>query len=88
MEDALQHGLASGLVLIIYGLIDKVIAPLLSKNSKKDREDVQGTINSNLERRIHRLEAESSALSTQVGKITTSVAVSTEILKRIEGSLK
>jgi hypothetical protein len=88
MEDALQQGLASGLVLIIYGLIDKVITPLLSKNSKKATEDVQGNINENLERRIHRLEAEGTALSGQVGKITTSVAVSTEILKRIEGSLK
>ena len=94
--EVLEHSVISGLVLIVYALIDKVIVPLIkSRKPKSDgsnghsngrqKDGIQTHLNSEFDRRISKTEDDLHKLSETMQEIRTEVAVSSEILKRIEG---
>jgi hypothetical protein len=85
----LQQGLVPILLLVIYGIVDKLLLPLVSKGKESNEgcTKIQEVVNRDAERRIANLEKESGKLRSVVSEISVTVAVSAEILKRIDVSL-
>ena len=84
----LEYGVVGVLIVIIYGLVDKVIVPIVRGKSSKDKPNGQDFINRQTERRINRIEGEIGEVRTTVAEITRTVDLSQAILTRVEESLK
>tara|TARA_B100000749_G_C18387675_1_gene448828 strand:+ start:379 stop:636 length:258 start_codon:yes stop_codon:yes gene_type:complete len=80
----LEYGVVGVLIVIIYGLVDKVIIPIVRGKSANG----QDFINRQTERRINRIEGEIGEVRTTVAEITRTVDLSQAILTRVEESLK
>ena len=84
--EILEHGLLGMCLLVIYGLVDKVIIPIV--RGKSENGNGQDFINRQTERRINRIEGEIGEVRTTVAEITRTVDLSQAILTRVEESLK
>ena len=82
----LEYGVVGVLIVIIYGLVDKVIIPIV--RGKSANGNGQDFINRQTERRINRIEGEIGEVRTTVAEITRTVDLSQAILTRVEESLK
>jgi hypothetical protein len=91
--EILQYGIAPALVLVIWGLVDKVLGPLLSKklangNGNGGSWSHQNYINDETGKRIEDLERQADEVRESLSEIRAKVDVSTAILRRVEESLK
>ena len=97
--EILQYGIAPALVLTLYALVDKVLAPLLSKKLGNGNASTNGSVlstqwvhqeyvNGEAAKRIGDLERQADEVRESLSEIRAKVDVSTAILKRVEKSLE
>ena len=99
--EILQYGIGPALVLTLYALVDKVLAPLLSKklangngNGSTNGRVIstqwvhQEYVNGEAAKRIGDLEKQADEVRESLSEIRAKVDVSTAILKRVEKSLE
>ena len=84
--ESIESGLAAGLIVILYGLTDKVLIPLITKGRRNanGRSSAQTVINDDHARRIGGIETELSGLRDTIAETRTAVALSEAALRRIE----
>ena len=97
--EILQYGIAPALVLTLYALVDKVLAPLLSKKLGNGNGSTNGRVistqwvhqeyvNGEAAKRIGDLERQADEVRESLSEIRAKVDVSTALLKRVEKSLE
>jgi len=79
--DLLEHGLPSMLALCVYSLVDKVIVPLLKKQSSNGSSEFS---NKDLDRRINRNFEDIHEVRSAVADTRESLAAAKAILQRID----
>ena len=94
--ELLEHGLVPVLLLILYALVDKVIAPLVKRNAPNGREKKPATEDipvktyqlDTVSRRVDRLESDVHEIRTAASEVREKVGIVSALLERVEGSLE
>jgi len=92
--EAWETGVAMALVMIIYALIDRVVAPLIAKRVSNGKQQTgQQQVFSDqrflgIEERLRKIEDDVRKAGTDFQEARTDIAVIQEIVSRIEDGLK
>lgn len=84
----LQYGVAVLLAGVLYALVDKVIAPLVTKPGRRNGNGKQDYINEQTKERFDRNNIDIEGLKTTMSEVRIQVAGLKEVMKRIEGAVK